>query len=131
MKIANIDREILHNIWTTWWISMKFFGKMCLMIILKVTKNQGLILCLEDTIFKKPQEGVKLTPTSHFRIKIIYSKEHLRTATSITTISSSQVFFLWVFPKSKSFHRRSFKKYIFSVNFRKTQKRKTPMMNFS
>ena len=25
------------------------------MIILKVTKNQGFTLCLEDTIFKKPQ----------------------------------------------------------------------------
>ena len=34
---------------------MKFSGKMCLVIILKVTKNQGFIICLEDTIFKKPQ----------------------------------------------------------------------------
>ena len=41
---------------------MKFSGMMCLMIILKVTKNQGLTLSLEDTFFKKPQEGVKLTP---------------------------------------------------------------------
>ena len=32
MKITNIDREILHNFWT---------GKIWLMIILKVTKNQG------------------------------------------------------------------------------------------
>ena len=55
MKIANIDKEILHNFWTTWGISMKFSGNMCLMIILKVTKNQGFTLCLEDTIFKKPQ----------------------------------------------------------------------------
>ena len=54
MKIANIDKEILHNFWTTWGISMKFSGKMCLMIILKVTKNQGFTLCLEGTIFKKP-----------------------------------------------------------------------------
>ena len=40
------------------------------MIILKVTKNQGFTLCLEDTIFKKPQEGegVKMTPP-RFRVK--------------------------------------------------------------
>ena len=57
MKIVNIDREILHNFWTTWGISMKFSGKMCLMIILKVAKNQVFILSLEDTIFEKPQWG--------------------------------------------------------------------------
>ena len=61
MKIANIDREILHNFWTTWAISMKFSGKMCLVIILKVTKNQGFTLCLEDIIFEKPQ-GVSNWP---------------------------------------------------------------------
>ena len=60
MKIANIDREILHNFWTTWGISMKFSGKMYLMIILKVTKNQSFTLSLEDTFFEK-QKGVKLT----------------------------------------------------------------------
>ena len=44
---------------------MKFAGKMCLMIILKVTKNQGFILSLEDTFFEKPQgEGVNLTTPS-------------------------------------------------------------------
>ena len=64
MKIANIDREILHDFWMTWGISMKFLGKMWLMIILKVKKNQGFTLSLEDTFFKKPQGGggVKLTP---------------------------------------------------------------------
>ena len=43
---------------------MKFSGKMYLMIILKVTKNQGFNLGLEDTILKKPQRqgGVKLPP---------------------------------------------------------------------
>ena len=34
---------------------MKFSGKMGLMIILKVTKNQGLALSLEDTFFEKLQ----------------------------------------------------------------------------
>ena len=63
MKIANIDREILHILWTTWGISMKFSGKMWLMIILKVTKNQGFIVSLEDTFFEKPHGGVNLTRT--------------------------------------------------------------------
>ena len=36
---------------------MKFSGKMCVKIILKVTKNQGFNLCLEDTFFEKPQYG--------------------------------------------------------------------------
>ena len=39
MKIANIDREILHNFWKTGGISMKFSEKMWFIIILKVTKN--------------------------------------------------------------------------------------------
>ena len=34
---------------------MKFSEKMCLKIILEVTKNQGLTLSVEDTFFKKPQ----------------------------------------------------------------------------
>ena len=57
MKIGNIAREILYNYGKTWVISMKFSGKMCLMIILKVTKNCGFTLSLEDTIFEKPQGG--------------------------------------------------------------------------
>ena len=34
---------------------MKFSGKMCLKVILKVTKNQGLTLSIEDTFFEKPR----------------------------------------------------------------------------
>ena len=33
------------------------------MIILKVTKNQGLTLSLEDTFLEKPQGEVELIPT--------------------------------------------------------------------
>ena len=58
MKIANIDREILHIFWTTWGTSMKFSEKMWLMVILKVRKNQPFSLSLEDTFFEKP-EGEK------------------------------------------------------------------------
>ena len=36
---------------------MKFSGNMRLMMILKVTKNQGFTLCLEDTFSEKPQGG--------------------------------------------------------------------------
>ena len=37
--------------------SMKFSGKMCFKIILKVTKNQGSVLSKEDIFLKKPQRG--------------------------------------------------------------------------
>ena len=47
---------------------MKFSGKMCLMIILKVTKNQGFTLRLEDTFLEKPQ-GSQFDPLSRFRVK--------------------------------------------------------------
>ena len=56
MKIANVDREILGIFWTTWGIPMKFSGKMWLMIILKVIKNQDFTLSLEDTFFEKNTE---------------------------------------------------------------------------
>ena len=55
MKLVNSDEENLHIAWTTWRISMKFSGKMCLMIILKVTKNQGFTPSLENTVLEKPQ----------------------------------------------------------------------------
>ena len=43
---------------------MKFSEKMCFMIILKVIKNQGFALSVEDTYFEKRQGKVKLTPPS-------------------------------------------------------------------
>ena len=56
MKKVNIDREILHISWMTWGITMKFSGKMGLIIILilKVTKSQGFTLSIEDVFFEKP-----------------------------------------------------------------------------
>ena len=47
---------------------MKFSGKMRLTIILKVTKNQGFSLTLEDTLFEKPQGG-QTDPPSRVRVK--------------------------------------------------------------
>ena len=70
MKIANVDREILHIFWTTCGNSMKFSGKMCFKIILKVTKNQGSTLSIEDTFFEKPQrDQLDPPPPRHFRVK--------------------------------------------------------------
>ena len=48
MKIVKIDEENLQIFQTTRGISMKFSEKMCLMIILKIKKNQG--LSLENTV---------------------------------------------------------------------------------
>ena len=47
---------------------MKFSGNMCFMIILKVTKNQGFTLSLEDKFFEKPQRGSDLPCPSCFRV---------------------------------------------------------------
>ena len=52
MKIANIDKESILR--ATWGISMHFSWKMWLMIILKVAKNQGFTLSLENTYLEKP-----------------------------------------------------------------------------
>ena len=41
---------------------MKFSEKMCLIIILKVTKQQGFTLCLEDAIFEKSPGGDQFDP---------------------------------------------------------------------
>ena len=52
---------------------MKFSGKMCFEIILRVTKNQGFTLSLKDTFFEKPQAGGgdQFDPPSsrHIRLK--------------------------------------------------------------
>ena len=61
MKIVNFDKENLRMFWTTWVISMILSGKMWLMIILKVTKQQGFTLSPGNNFLAKPH-GVKLTP---------------------------------------------------------------------
>ena len=51
---------------------MKFSGKMCLKIILKVTKKQGFTLSLQDTFFETAEgRGGSNWPTSRFRVKDI------------------------------------------------------------
>ena len=66
MKIANIEREILHIFWTTWGISMKISGNMWIMIIFKVTNSQGFILPFADTFFEKPRGLGQIDPTAVF-----------------------------------------------------------------
>ena len=56
MKLANIDKIILHIFQTIWEISMEFSGKMCFMIISKFTESQGFTLSVENTVSKKSQE---------------------------------------------------------------------------
>ena len=48
---------------------MRFSGKTCLKIILKVTKKKGFTLSLEDKFFEKPQkEGDQFDPPGNFRV---------------------------------------------------------------
>ena len=54
IKMPDIDRQSLDIIWMTSEISIKFSGKMWLMIILKFTKEQGFTLSLENTVLEKP-----------------------------------------------------------------------------
>ena len=52
---------------------MKFSGKMCLKMILKVTKKQGFNPYLEGTFFEKPQGGSNWPLSSGFRVKTNWS----------------------------------------------------------
>ena len=92
MKIANIDREILHNFWTTWRISMKFSGKMWLMITLKVIKTQGFTLSIEDTLSIHSRRFRVNTLTfldfDNLRLLILFHIEWTMIITSFLPLSS-------------------------------------------
>ena len=79
MKIVNIFGENLHVFWTSWGISMKFLGKMWLIIILKITKNQGFILSLEDTFLENYKNGgAELTPNPSFTPSLLRVNTHYK-----------------------------------------------------
>ena len=78
MKIANIDREILHIFWTAWESSMKISENMWLMIILTFTKNQGFNPYIEDTFFEKAQGGVKLTFAAVSRLRNLWNNSYIQ-----------------------------------------------------
>ena len=67
--MVNIDEENLHIFRMTREISTKFSGKMCLMIILKVTKIEGFTPSLEKTILGKPQGGQIDLPPAFLGLK--------------------------------------------------------------
>ena len=71
VKMVNIEGENLCIFWRTWGNSIKFSGKMWLMIILKVTKNQGFILSLENIFLETLQGEDQIDPPpppSRFRV---------------------------------------------------------------
>ena len=57
VKTINIEGEHLHIFRMTWGISIKFSVKMWLMIIMKVTKNQGCTLSKKHIGFWKNHKG--------------------------------------------------------------------------
>ena len=71
MKIANIEKENLHVLWTTWEISIKLSEKMWLIIILNVTKKAALHPLFRKYIFRKTRGSVNWPPFpfSLFRVK--------------------------------------------------------------
>ena len=73
---------------------MKFSGKIWIMIILKVTKKQCFALYPEDTLFDKPQEGVKLTSLSLFRVNQYCQYFNLPTFNQSS--QSNQLFLDWL-----------------------------------
>ena len=52
VKLVNIEEDNIHIFRGTWGILMKFSGKMCLMIILKVRENKDFTLSVENTVLK-------------------------------------------------------------------------------
>ena len=70
IKILNIEGENLRMFWSIWGISMEFYGKAWLMIILKVRKNHGFTLSLEITFLVKTTGGSNW-PISLFRVNVL------------------------------------------------------------
>ena len=68
MEIVNIDGEHLHIFGTTWGISINFSGRILLMIISKVKKNnKALPLSLENIFLEKLQrEKDQIDPLQPF-----------------------------------------------------------------
>ena len=52
VKLVNVEEENIHIFGGTWGTLMKFSGKMCLMIILKVRENKDFTLSVENTVLK-------------------------------------------------------------------------------
>ena len=61
MKIVNIDKDNFEIFEMIWKISVKFSGKIGLMIIIKVTRDQDFALFPGNAVLEK-QQGVKIDP---------------------------------------------------------------------
>ena len=67
-EIVNIDEENIHIFRTTSGISMKFSGKMCRTIMLRVTKKQDFTLSLEIQFWKnRRRSNCPLPPSQTFK----------------------------------------------------------------
>ena len=79
IEIANIDRKISHNSWTTWGISITLLGNIWLKIILKVTTKTVFhplfcpVLPLKLQFPKTKMAGCSNWSPSHFILKILKS----------------------------------------------------------
>ena len=76
MKLINVDEENLHIFRTTREMSMKFSKKICLMIISKVTKNQGFTRPPKDTVLETGVGGGggQIDPPRLFRVKSLKTR---------------------------------------------------------
>ena len=61
IKTVNIDKENLYTFRTTWGTSMQFSGKMWVIIILEILKNQSFTLSLGNTVLVLTFLGLVLT----------------------------------------------------------------------
>ena len=91
VKTINIEGEHLHIFRMTWGISIKFSVKMWLMIIMKVTKNQGCTLSKKHIGFWKNHRGgggapvkwqLPLHPSYSRILRVRNSRDHGRVWTS-------------------------------------------------
>ena len=65
-KIVNIVEENLHLFRMSSGIPMKFSGKMSLMMLLRVTKNQDSTLSLKNMFSEKSKGGLPALPRQPF-----------------------------------------------------------------
>ena len=79
---------------------MKFSGKMCLKIILKVTKSQGFSLSLEDTLFEKPHGGQVALPPPPFPAPAVLGLISFFTAKMQSSNFYLELYFVIEFPQS-------------------------------
>ena len=101
MKIANIDREILHIFWTTWGTSMKIWGKMWL----KSHEKPG---------FQPPFRSVddKRTLPNRFRVKGYFQNTYFQFQKQPFCVSYDNLLGIWRIWNLKAFETYVFHKFL-------------------